>query len=69
MSEEKIDQGESTIKKRLANLLTVKSLVTLTLTAVFAFLSITGSITGADFLTVFFMVVSFYFGTQTQKGA
>lgn len=69
MSEEKIDQGESPIKKRLANLLTVKSLVTLTLTAVFAFLSITGSITGADFLTVFFMVVSFYFGTQTQKGA
>lgn len=69
MSEEKIDQVESPIKKRLANLLTVKSLVTLTLTAVFAFLSITGSITGADFLTVFFMVVSFYFGTQTQKGA
>lgn len=69
MSEEKIDQGESPIKKRLANLLTVKSLVTLTLTVVFAFLSITGSITGADFLTVFFMVVSFYFGTQTQKGA
>lgn len=69
MSEEKIDQGERPIKKRLANLLTVKSLVTLTLTAVFAFLSITGSITGSDFLTVFFMVVSFYFGTQTQKGA
>lgn len=55
------------IIKRLAALLTVKSIVTLVLTGVFAFLAITGVITGTDFLTVFLMVVSFYFGSQSQK--
>ena len=55
------------IIKRLAARLTVKSIVTLVLTGVFAFLAITGVITGTDFLTVFLMVVSFYFGSQSQK--
>lgn len=56
-----------TILKRLAALLSVKSIVTLVLTAVFAFLAITGVVTGSDFLTIFLMVISFYFGTQSQK--
>ena len=55
------------MKKRLANLLSVKSLVTLVLTAVFAYLAVKGVVTGGDFLTVFLMVVSFYFGTQAEK--
>lgn len=54
--------------QRLAALLTVKSILTLVLTAVFAALAAAGEISGSDFLTVFLMVVSFYFGTQTQKG-
>lgn len=54
--------------KRLAALLTVKSILTLVLTVVFAWQAITESISGGDFLTVFLMVVSFYFGTQSQKG-
>lgn len=56
-----------TILKRLASLLSVKSIVTIILTGVFAFLAITGTVTGSDFLTIFLMVISFYFGTQSQK--
>lgn len=55
------------LKKRLANLLTIKSIVTVVLTAVFAVLALRGTITGADFLTVFTVVVAFYFGTQAEK--
>lgn len=56
-----------TILKRFAALLSVKSIVTIVLTGVFAFLAITGVVTGSDFLTIFLMVISFYFGTQSQK--
>lgn len=52
------------VKKRLANLLTVKSLVTLVLTAIFAVLALRESISGSDFLTIFTVVIGFYFGTQ-----
>lgn len=54
-------------KKRLANLLTIKSLVTLILTIVFAYLSIIGTISGEMFLTIFTVIISFYFGTQAKK--
>lgn len=52
---------------RLANLMAVKSIVTLVLTGVFAVLALQGTVTGQDFLTIFLIVVSFYFGTQSQK--
>ena len=52
------------IKKRLGNLLAVKSLVTITLTVVFAVLALRGDITGTEFLTIFTSVIAFYFGTQ-----
>ena len=52
------------LKKRLANLLTVKSIVTLVLTAIFAVLALRGTISGSDFLTIFTVVIGFYFGTQ-----
>ena len=55
------------IQERLANLLSVKSLVTVTLTVIFAGLSIRGSVSSEQFLTVFTVVISFYFGTQTQR--
>lgn len=55
------------IMKRLSNLLSVKSLVTLLLTVVFTVLALRGDITGNDFMTIFLMVVTFYFGTQSQK--
>ena len=52
--------------KRAANLLSVKSLVTLTLTAVFAYMAVAGRIS-QDFMTVYAVVIAFYFGTQSQK--
>ena len=54
------------IKKRCANLLSVKSLVTLTLTVVFAYRAVTEKIS-QDFMTVYAVVIAFYFGTQSQK--
>ena len=54
------------IIKRLANLLSVKSLTTLTLTAVFAVITLRGVIS-QDFMTVYAVVIAFYFGTQSQK--
>lgn len=52
------------IKKRLGNLLAVKSLVTITMTVVFAVLALRGDISGTEFLTIFTVVIGFYFGTQ-----
>ena len=54
------------IIKRLAALLSVKSIVTLTLTAVFAVMTLRGAIS-QDFMTVYAVVIAFYFGTQSQK--
>ena len=54
------------IKKRLGNLLSVKSLVTLTLTGVFAYMSVVDKIS-RDFMTIYAVIVAFYFGTQSQK--
>lgn len=54
------------ILKRIANLLSVKSLVTLTLTAVFAYMAIVGKIS-QDFMTIYAVIIAFYFGTQSQK--
>ena len=54
------------IVKRLGALLSVKSLVTLLLSGVFAYLAITGQ-TSQEFMTVYTVVIAFYFGTQTQK--
>lgn len=55
------------MKNKLYGLLTVKSIVTLALTAVFCFLSITGDISGDKFLTVFTVIISFYFGTKYEQ--
>ena len=55
------------MKEKHLKLIDVKSIMTLLLTVVFCFLAITGGISGRDFLTVFTVVVSFYFGTQYQK--
>lgn len=55
------------MKNKIAGLLTVKSLVTLTLTVVFCVLSIRGDISGDKFLTIFTVVISFYFGTKYEQ--
>ena len=55
------------VKSNLAKLLKVKTIVTILLTIVFCVLALTGVISGADFLTVFTVVIAFYFGTQSEK--
>lgn len=54
------------IMKRLAALMSVKSLVTLILTGVFAFMACTNQIS-QDFMTIYAVIIAFYFGTQSQK--
>lgn len=54
------------IYKRLSRLLSVKSLVTLMLSVVFCVLALTGRI-AQDFMTVYAVIIAFYFGTQSQK--
>ena len=54
------------IRKRIANLLSVKSLVTIVLTIVFAYMAVTGKIS-QDFMTIYAVIIAFYFGTQSQK--
>lgn len=51
---------------RLVKLLSVKSLVTLILTGVFAYMNVTGEVS-QDFMTVYAVVIAFYFGIQSQK--
>lgn len=53
--------------KRLSNLLCVKSIVTIVLTGVFAYLAVAGEVSSRDFLTIFSVVIAFYFGTQSQR--
>ena len=52
----------------LASFLSVKSIVTIILTVVFSILSVSDRISGEQFLTIFSVVIAFYFGTQYQKG-
>lgn len=54
-------------KDRLAKLIDVKTIVTLTLTAVFSYLSILGKISADNFMTVFTVIISFFFGVQIEK--
>ena len=56
----------SKIISRLATLLSVKSLVTLVLTGVFAYMACTNQIS-QDFMTIYAVIIAFYFGTQSQK--
>ena len=55
------------MRERIAKLIDVKSVSTLTMVGAFAFLSITGEISAEQFLTIFTTVIAFYFGTQAGK--
>ena len=52
----------------LKKLIDVKSLVTLSLTVLFIILAIKGVIPG-EVMTIYTVVISFYFGTQASKAA
>lgn len=53
--------------QRVIKLLSIKSIVTIALTGVFCYLSIIRVIPPEIFMTVFTVVISFYFGTQATK--
>lgn len=56
-----------TLKKNLANLIKVKTFVTLIVIVVFAVLALRGEISADNVMIIVSMVVSFYFGTQAEK--
>lgn len=56
-----------TLKKNLANLVKVKTIVTMVVTVVFAVLSLNGSITPDEVKDIVYIVIAFYFGTQIEK--
>ena len=53
--------------KNLSNLVKVKTLVTIAVTAVFVVLALRGDISPENVMTIVSMVVAFYFGTQLEK--
>lgn len=55
------------IMERVAKLIDVKTIVTFALTATFVYLSILGKIEPEIFMTIYTMIIGFYFGTQTKK--
>lgn len=55
------------MKTKLSKLINVKSIVTICLTLVFAVLALRRDISAEQFLTIFTVVISFYFGTQYGK--
>ncbi len=55
------------MRENLAKLIKVKTIVTLVIIAVFAILSIRGSITPDNTMIVVTTVIAFYFGTQSGK--
>ena len=55
------------MKEKLAKLVNVKSIITLIICGVFAYLSIIGQILPDQFLTIFTVIISFYFGFQYEN--
>lgn len=55
------------MKEALVSLVKVKSIVTILLSIVFCYLAIVGIIDGSKFMTVFTVIISFYFGTQQNR--
>lgn len=55
------------ILKNLANLIKVKTIVTLIVVVVFAVLAFRGDISPDIVMNVVLMVIAFYFGTQHEK--
>lgn len=53
--------------KNIADLIKVKTIVTLVVSAVFAVLALRGDIGTDQVMIIVTMVVSFYFGTQHEK--
>ena len=57
----------SELLKNIANLVKVKTIVTIVIVAIYAYLAVTGKITADNVMIITSMVVSFYFGTQAER--
>lgn len=55
------------MKEKLTKLINIKSIVTLLVTGIFCYLSVTGRISSELFMSIFTVIIAFYFGTQTEK--
>jgi FtsH-binding integral membrane protein len=55
------------LMKNIANLIKVKTLVTMVVIIVFAVLALTNRIPAEQVMLIVSMVLSFYFGTQSEK--
>lgn len=55
------------MKNRIMELLKVKSIVTIAVLFVFCFLSVRGDIDSDKFMTIFTVIISFYFGTKYEQ--
>lgn len=53
--------------KNLANLIKVKTIVTMVVITVFAVLALRGTITADNVMIIVSSVISFYFGTVSEK--
>lgn len=54
-------------RDRIAKLIDVKTIVTFALTGAFVYLSVCEKIEPQIFMTIYTMVIGFYFGTQHEK--
>lgn len=57
------------LKNNLAKLVKVKTIVTMTVIAIFAVLAIRGDITADNVMVIVSTVIAFYFGTQHERDA
>lgn len=55
--------------KQLLNLLQVKKIIALLTTIVFCYLAVANMVSSTEFLSVFTLIVGFYFGQSTAKSA
>lgn len=55
------------IEKVVNRLISVKSIMTLVFTFVFSYLAITGKVTPDSFQDIFYIIVAFYFGSQSER--
>lgn len=60
-------EGGKWMKEQIVKLFTVKSIITIVLTLVFAYLSIIGKINAEQYMNVFLIIIAFYFGVQSNK--
>ncbi len=65
--EDEVIRMKNIFERVAEKLLTVKSIVTILLATVFSVLALRGVISGQEYLTIFTVVIGFYFGTQAEK--